>query len=321
MSAAHQYTSSSLMSKIILCVVETPARYPAVVWTMPFGDEVVPPDVAIGIPRDIRLRALHDEDLLDALRLRDRVVGVPLEGNDVALAVAAIRGDEDLRLGVVDATGEGLRREASEHDRERRPDPRAGQHGHRKLRDHRHIDRDAVALPDAEGLQSVGGARRLVEELLVGDGPGVARLALPVVGDLRPPPGVHMAVEAVLRDVELAAAEPLGVRRLPLENLGKRLPPGESARLLRPEGLEVARRTLVDTGVPDVRLRREPRRRREAAVLSREGLERGAALSGRRVGRHWSRPPGVLRAEYAARERSPCRGRERRDGPCSGSAV
>src|SRR5919201_3173202 len=42
MSAAHQYTSLSLMSKIILCVVATPVRYPAEVWTMPFGFAVVP---------------------------------------------------------------------------------------------------------------------------------------------------------------------------------------------------------------------------------------------------------------------------------------
>src|SRR5207249_4324196 len=41
MSAAHQYTSSSLTSKIILCVAATPVRYPAVVCTMPFGLAVV----------------------------------------------------------------------------------------------------------------------------------------------------------------------------------------------------------------------------------------------------------------------------------------
>ena len=42
MSAAHQYTSSSWMSKMDRCVAATPVRYPPVVCTMPFGFPVVP---------------------------------------------------------------------------------------------------------------------------------------------------------------------------------------------------------------------------------------------------------------------------------------
>jgi hypothetical protein len=42
MSAAHQYTSSGLMSKIVQWVKLVPSRYPAEVWTMPFGLAVVP---------------------------------------------------------------------------------------------------------------------------------------------------------------------------------------------------------------------------------------------------------------------------------------
>ena len=42
MSAAHQYTSSSWMSKMKRWVVATPTMYPPVVWTMPFGFPVVP---------------------------------------------------------------------------------------------------------------------------------------------------------------------------------------------------------------------------------------------------------------------------------------
>ena len=41
-SAAHQKTSSSLMSKIIRCVVATWVRYPPVVCVIPFGFPVVP---------------------------------------------------------------------------------------------------------------------------------------------------------------------------------------------------------------------------------------------------------------------------------------
>src|SRR5207247_5041489 len=131
---------------------------------------------------------------------------------------------------------------------------------------------------DAERLEGVRGALRLVEQVLVGDRSRVARLALPVVGDLRPAARLDVAIQAVLRDVQLAADEPLRVRRLPLEHLRERLPPEQGLRLLRPETLEIALRALVDARVLHVRLRRERGRRREAAVLLGEGLERGAGL-------------------------------------------
>ena len=66
----------------------------------------------------------------------------------------------------------------------RRADPGAGQHRDRQLRDHRHVDRDAVAGPDPELLERVGGLADLALEVGVGQRPGVAGLADPVVGDL-----------------------------------------------------------------------------------------------------------------------------------------
>ena len=98
--------------------------------------------------------------------------------------VAAVGGDDQLRLGVIDAVGEGVGGEAAEDDRVRRADAGAGEHGDRQLRDHRHVDGDAVAALHAELLQGVGALVNLVEKLLVGDVPAVAGLALPVVGDL-----------------------------------------------------------------------------------------------------------------------------------------
>ena len=50
------------------------------------------------------------------------------------------------RLGVVDAGGELVRGEAAEHDGMDGADPRAGQHRDDRLRHHRHVDDDAVAL-------------------------------------------------------------------------------------------------------------------------------------------------------------------------------
>ena len=74
--------------------------------------------------------------------------------------------------------------EPAEHHAVRGADARAGQHRHRGLGDHRQVDVDPVAALHAEALQRVGEALHLVEQLGVGDRAGVARLALPVEGDL-----------------------------------------------------------------------------------------------------------------------------------------
>ena len=93
--------------------------------------------------------------------------------------------------------------------------------------------------------------------------PLVLGLALPVVGDLLAVPGLDVAVDAVEADVELAAEVPLRVRRLPLEELGERLEPGDPlAALGLPELLEVA---LVDLRLR-VRLRGELRRAADSAA-------------------------------------------------------
>ena len=88
-------------------------------------------------------------------------------------------------------------------------------------------------LLDPQALQDVGEALHLGQQLGVGDDPAVARLALPVEGHLVAPPGLDVAVEAVVGHVELAADEPLGEGQLPLADgvpllrpVHERRPPG-----------------------------------------------------------------------------------------------
>ena len=59
----------------------------------------------------------------------------------------------------------------------------ARQHRHRKLRDHGHVDRHAVATLDAETAQCVRAPADLLEEIRVGDGASIPGLALEVEGD------------------------------------------------------------------------------------------------------------------------------------------
>lgn len=143
-------------------------------------------------------------------------------------------------------------------------DPGAGQHRDRRLRDHRHVYGYPVALPDPQLQQGVGGLRHLVLELGVGDGTAVAWLALEVDGDPVPVPGLHMPVDAVVGDVELAVLEPLGERRIrPVQGLGRLLGPGQPTGLLGPEAEPVSLGLFVrlrrDVGVGrQIGGRREP---------------------------------------------------------------
>ena len=150
--------------------------------------DVVPPDVAAvlhGRPALDRIaQPPDDEHVLDGRGRQQRLVDGRLEGRRLAPPPAAVRGDDQLRLRVVDAIRERLGAEAAEDDRVRCSEARAGQHRDRQLRDHRHVDRDAIAGPDAQLLERVGRLADLAQEVGVGQRARVAGLADPVVGDL-----------------------------------------------------------------------------------------------------------------------------------------
>ena len=55
-------------------------------------------------------------------------------------------------------------------------------------------------------------------KLLISERPGVAGLAFPNQSRLVASPGSEMAVEAVVRDIDLAADKPLRMRWLPLQH-------------------------------------------------------------------------------------------------------
>src|SRR5207302_1280849 len=84
------------------------------------------------------------------------------------VAPAPVRGDDDLRLAIVDAVAQRLRREAAEDHAVRRPDAGARQHGDRQLGDHRHVDGDGVALLDPVLAEGGGQAVHLAIHVPVG---------------------------------------------------------------------------------------------------------------------------------------------------------
>ena len=106
---------------------------------------------------------LDHDDALDGGAPLQGHVGVLLQRDELAAAVVAVGGDEHLAVAVVDPVPERLGAESAEHDAVHRPDAGAGQHGDGQLRDHRHVDGDAVALLHALGLEHVGELADLME--------------------------------------------------------------------------------------------------------------------------------------------------------------
>ena len=124
-------------------------------------DDLVPPHVAALGPGDLLAGAADDQHVLDAVGpCATRVVDGGLERGRLAAPVAAVGGDDQLGVGVLDAGGERVRGEAAEDDRVRGADPGAGQHRDDGLGDHRQVDGDPVALADAQLGQRVGGLGR-----------------------------------------------------------------------------------------------------------------------------------------------------------------
>src|ERR1700682_3873211 len=105
-------------------------------------------------------------------------------------------------------------------------DPRAGQHRVGRLRDHRQIDRDAVALLDVAGAPDDGGL--------------IAAL-------------VEMPVDAVPGDVHDAVLEPfdrnIAWREGDILDLGEGLHPADALGLFGPEGVGIRYRAGIHFAV------------------------------------------------------------------------
>ncbi len=206
-------------------------------------------DVAHRIHLDLRAGPPHHDHMIDAADFGDRRIGVGLERHLAAAAQAFVGRDDDVRLAVLDAAGERIGREAAEHHRMDRADARAGEHRVRGLRDHRHVDGDAVALRDVAVAQDVGHPAHLVVQLLIGDLLVVLRVvAFPddrgLVGALS-----QMPVDAVVGDVGDAVLEPFdrdvaGAERGVLD-LARRSVPVDALGLIGPEGVRVLQRARV----------------------------------------------------------------------------
>src|SRR5690606_21197750 len=124
-------------------------------------DDVVPPMVTAAAHGDFVAGALEGDGLLYARALLERAVDLRLQRDDVPTAPGPVLRDDQLGLGIVHAIADRLGGETAEDDTVHRADSRAGEHRDRGLRDHTHVDRDAIALLYAEPLEHVREAAHL----------------------------------------------------------------------------------------------------------------------------------------------------------------
>ena len=214
---------------------------------------VMPPIVAAFLDMDPVFGMADDEHRFHRRAVLQRLVDIGLERDQLAAAHAAVGGNDDPAVAVLDAAGQRLGRKAAKHHRMDRADPRAGKHRHGRLGDHRHVDRHPVALPGAETLQRIGEAADLLVQLAVGE-PALLRriVAFPDDRD-RVAACRQVPVEAIGRDVERAIREPadaeirfiVGAGR----QLGPRPDPIDPRALLAPESLGLLDRAAVFLGM------------------------------------------------------------------------
>src|SRR5215213_158572 len=121
-------------------------------------------------------------------------------------------------------------------------DARTREHCDRQLRNERHVKRDAIAAFNVGVLEYICKLADFSVQLLISERARLARFAFPDESSLVTSPGGEMTIETVVRDVDLAATEPLRVRRIPLQH---RIPLFEPVQLFghpRPERFRIRSR-------------------------------------------------------------------------------
>lgn len=155
---------------------------------------------------------------------------------DSSIAHAGVRGDQQLRLRIVDAQSQVVRGEAAEYHRVDRAYARASQHGEHRLDHVRHVDDDTIALAHAQRAQYRRERIHLAVQFAIAQFPRDAGLAGYCHQRQLPAALGKMPVHCVVAEVGGAADEPAAERRPRLiENPLRRRLPVDQSRLLGPE--------------------------------------------------------------------------------------
>lgn len=134
----------------------------------PLLDLLVPPHISTRGPWDIGSGALVNQAASDTRALLECVIHNLLGRDNLSSTLALVAGDDNLGLGVVDTVAERVGRETGKNDRVYGTDTRAGKECDNCLGDHGEVDRNSVALLDAQLLEDVCSLADLAEKLAIG---------------------------------------------------------------------------------------------------------------------------------------------------------
>ncbi|MNO77579.1 hypothetical protein D3C76_686940 [compost metagenome] len=202
------------------------------------GQCCLPVQVAARLQFGMRLLALQHQHVarLVAGQLQGAIDQRLVFDYPVELQPAGGR-QQQRRPGIVDAQGQLVGGKATEHHRVHCANPRAGQHGHGRLRHHGHVDDHAIALVHPQLAQQAGQARHLVTQLVVGVGllhAGHRRIV--DQRQLLATALLDLVIEGQVAAVQAAIGEPaVGTVGVFLQGQGRLAVPGQVRGLFRPE--------------------------------------------------------------------------------------
>jgi len=124
-------------------------------------------------------------------------------------------------------------------------DTGASQHGDDLFRNFREIDGDAIALLQAKCLEGIGAPVDLTQQFSIGEDAFLAVFTDPDDGDFVAPPGVRVAIQAVISDIAGRADEPFGPGVVPIEHLAPRRKPIQFLGHTAPERFRIGDGSLV----------------------------------------------------------------------------
>ena len=199
----------------------------------------MPPLIATGNHLHVLLGALHHKHTghRGAGAIGQRRIHRGLERHRLVLAEAAISGDHRFHFAVIETVPQGFCGKATEHHRMGSTNARASEHGDRRLRHHRHIERHKITLANAHGLEAIGGFADLGMQFLVGEPAHIPRLSFPDQRCFLSLWPIEMTVQAVVGEVRRTTLKPARKRRIgPIEHGVEGLEPMQfSAGGLTPE--------------------------------------------------------------------------------------
>ncbi len=112
---------------------------------------------------------LVDDNLLDMIAaLLQGLINRGFQRNGFAATTTAIRGNDQFSIRIFDTVTQRFCRESAKYHRVNRTDAGTRLHGDNRLRNHRHIDNDTIALLNTLSGQSIGKTTHLVVQFFIG---------------------------------------------------------------------------------------------------------------------------------------------------------